>query len=56
MDVEQGIVRIGNPQGRIALYLDDTEAIDIAEFYGPRDYAYRELMDAVERAYPKEEE
>lgn len=48
------IVKIGNPRGRIALYLDETEAIDMAHHYGPGDGAYDELMQAVERAYPPE--
>lgn len=47
-------VHIGNPRGRIALWLDDTEAIDMALHYGPGDGAYRELMEAVEKAYPAE--
>jgi len=47
-----GIVRIGNPKGKIALYLDENEAMDVMYFYGPRDGAYRELWDAIVAAYP----
>lgn len=46
---------IGNPRGRIAVWLDEAEAIDLAHLYGHRDGAYEEILDAVERAYPKEE-
>ena len=49
-------VKIGNPRGRIALYLDETEATELAEHYGPGDLAYDELMQAVEAAYPGREE
>jgi hypothetical protein len=52
----KGVVHIGNARGKIAVYLDETEAIDLAYLYGPRDDAYRELMEAVETAYPKEDE
>lgn len=47
-----GIVEIGNPRGKIALYLDEQEAIDMAWHYGPRDTFYDEMMKAVEQAYP----
>jgi hypothetical protein len=49
-----GVVEIGNARGKIAVYLDETEAIDLAYLYDPRDVAHRELMEAVEVAYPKE--
>lgn len=49
------IVRIGNCRGRIALYLDETDAIDMAEHYGSADGAYDELMAAVAKAYPPTE-
>lgn len=45
---------IGNGKGRIALWLDETEATDLADHYGPGDLAYGELMQAVERAYPRD--
>lgn len=48
----RAVVEIGNAHGRIALYLDEREAIDLAEHYGRSDEAYRELMEAVEKAYP----
>jgi hypothetical protein len=44
---------VGNPRGRIAVWLDEGEAIDLAVMYGS-DGAYDELMQAVERAYPHE--
>lgn len=47
---------IGNPRGRIALWLDETEAIELAEHFGRNDSAYDELMEAVERAYPAAEQ
>ena len=43
---------IGDLHGRIAFWMDERTAIDLAVLYGPRDLAYREIMDAVERAYP----
>lgn len=49
-----GVIEIGNAHGRIALFLDETEAIDLAGMYGVQDGAYREIMDAVEKAYPPE--
>ena len=52
-------VEIGRAQGRIALYLDETDArehLDIfEERYGPNDEATKELRDAIERAYPPPE-
>lgn len=44
---------VGNAHGRIALWLDEVEALDLAEHYGRHDLAYDELTKAVERAYPK---
>lgn len=38
------------------MWLDETEAIDLAHLYGHRDGAYDELLGAVERAYPKSDE
>ena len=49
-------VHIGNARGRIAVWLDEEEAIDMAEHYGSRDLFSEELMWAVEKVYPKEEE
>ena len=54
--LEPYVERIGNPRGRIAVYLDEREAIDMAEHYGSHDLFSKELMDAVERAYPKGDE
>jgi hypothetical protein len=50
------IERIGNPRGRIALYLDEVEAIDMAYKYGLDDEGAKELLAAVERAYPETDE
>ena len=47
------VEKIGNAHGRIAMYFDWAEAIDLAEHYGPGDAAYKEILDAVERAYPE---
>jgi hypothetical protein len=47
---------IGNARGRIAVWLDESEAIDLAHHFGPRDLAYTELLEAVERAYPRDPE
>lgn len=47
-----GIERIGDAHGRIALYLDEQGARDLAETFGRSDSAYDELMEAVSRAYP----
>lgn len=35
------------------MFLNETSAIDLAELYGAHDGTYDELMQAVERAYPK---
>ncbi len=43
---------IGNPHGRIAVWLDEIEAIDLAHLYGTHDEAYLEILKAVELAYP----
>lgn len=49
-------VEIGNPRGKIALLLDESDAVNLAEVFGPSDLAWKELMDAVEKAYPPETE
>lgn len=46
------VIEIGDEDGRIALYLNEPAAIDLAHTFGPSDSAYNEIMDAVERAYP----
>lgn len=45
------IVEIGDADGLIALFLDETAAVDLAYLYGPSDDAYDEIMRAVEEAY-----
>ena len=49
-------VHIGNPRGRIAIWCDESEAIDLAHMYGVRDLFYRDIMNAIEEAYPKQPE
>ena len=43
---------IGSAHGRIALWLTESEAIDLAHLYGLDDIGAREIMEAVEKAYP----
>ena len=43
---------IGSAKGRIALWLTESEAIDLAHLYGLDDIGAQEIMDAVEKAYP----
>jgi len=50
----RGEVHLGN--GKIAVWLDEKDAIDMAHHYGPSDRFYDELMYAVKLAYPKEDE
>lgn len=50
-----GEVHIGNNRGKIALWLDETEAIDLAYKYGLDDLGSKELLNAVEVAYPNED-
>lgn len=49
-----GEVHIGTNSGKIALWLDETEAVDLAYKYGLDDLGAQELLKAVEVAYPKE--
>jgi hypothetical protein len=51
---ERDVVKIGNSHGRIAIYCDETEALDLAAMYTYPDGFGREILDAVERAYPPE--
>jgi hypothetical protein len=46
------VVEIGSAHGKIALYLTETEAIDLAHLYGLDDTGAQEIMEAVEKAYP----
>jgi hypothetical protein len=50
------VQHVGNAHGRIAVWCDESEAIELAERYHPDDVFRLELMEAVERAYPKEDE
>lgn len=51
-----GEQHIGNPNGLIAIWCDESEAIDIATHYLWPDEFGREIMQAIERAYPKRED
>lgn len=53
---EPGVVRIGNPRGKIALYLDENEAHDLAAMFPWPDRGGSELLAAIERAYPREDD
>lgn len=46
---------IGDADGRIALWLNEQGAHDLADVFGVEDKAREELLDAIERAYPKGE-
>ena len=46
------VVEIGSAHGKIALYLTEAEAIDLAHLYGLDDIGAQEIMEAVETAYP----
>lgn len=56
MSRERIPIHIGNPDGRIVIWCDENEAIDIASHYSYKDGFHREIMEAVEKAYPKEPE
>lgn len=51
----EGIVSIGNAKGKIAIYCDESEAIDLAHLYHSEDGFRNEILEAVEAAYPKEQ-
>lgn len=49
-------VHIGkNGRRRIAFWVDEIEAISLAYLYGPHDGVFKDLMDAIEEAYPDED-
>lgn len=50
------VEEIGSAHGRIVLYLTKEDAIGLALCLPLHDTGYRELMDAVDRAYPDPEE
>jgi hypothetical protein len=52
----KGEVHIGSNKGKIAVWLNESEAIDMAHTYGPSDRFYDELMYAVSLAYPQVED
>lgn len=49
-------VEIGDLDGRIVVWLNETGAIDLAHAVGLSDGFATELLEAVEVAYPKNEE
>lgn len=51
-----GVVRVGNARGKVALYLDEVEAFLLADLYGDRDSCREELINAAIAAYPEESE
>ena len=51
--MEERIEKIGNAHGRIALYLDYDEAMDLAAHFSYPDKAGIELTEAATRAYPE---
>ncbi len=50
-----GVVHIGNPGGRIALYLDENQAHDLAAMFPFPDMGGKELLEAIALAYPRRE-
>lgn len=46
------VVEIGNPRGRIALYLDEAEARNLAAIFPPPNMGGAELLEAIKKAYP----
>lgn len=53
---ESEIVQVGDAHGRIAVYLGEQSARDLAALYGPSDAAHDELVWAIGQAYPAESE
>jgi hypothetical protein len=51
-----GEQHIGNPHGLIAIWCNESEAFDIASHYPWPDKLSQEIGEAVERAYPKDED
>lgn len=49
-------VHIGDAKGRIALWLDEQSAWDLADLFRHEDLGRKEIIDAILKAYPKEEE
>lgn len=49
-------VHIGNARGRIAIWCDESDALEMASRYTYPDEFGREILEAVEQAYPKEVE
>lgn len=52
MTIDRDAVHIGNPKGKIAIWCDESEAIGLANMYGFRDGFFKDIMDAVAKAYP----
>lgn len=47
-----GVVHIGSAHGKVAVYLTETEAYDLADLYGHGDSFSTEIIDAAIAAYP----
>ena len=47
---------VGNPRGLIAIWCDESEALDIADRYRYPDTFGIDIIKAVQRAYPRDEE
>ena len=45
---------IGDADGRIALFLNEQSARDLADLLSHDDLGRKEILDAIARAYPKE--
>lgn len=54
--MRRGVVEIGDADGRIAVYLNESSAIDLAYLYDSRDPFRSELLNAVSVAYPAPDE
>lgn len=50
-----GEQHIGDADGLIALWLNEQSAYDLAAMFRHPDLAVDEILDAIERAYPKDE-
>jgi len=48
----QATVSLGDPDGLIAVFLDERSAFDMAHTYGPGDSFQEELLNAIAEAYP----
>ena len=47
------VEHIGDWDGRIALWLNEQSAHDLADCFSHEDLGRKEILDAIERAYPE---